>query len=779
MSHIVPLKESIARPGSLLTEHLVNVKAAMSAFFQDDRDSVKVKLIGLAGLCHDIAKNHADWQAYINKKIKKGPNHSDCGAFFFSYIGHYFLQQTAAWDRLKVDWIWLTRDIADHHSQLKNIHDIIDDNCLKKYDWMLLDLRGIEAFFKEQCAELAGLSFDVDQLEKWIGEGDAVFNDVEDELDLGYEDVASYDLMIKLQQWRKLTTSLIAGDRFDVRFISNRKLTDLSDSIVNHIDDYCENLSRDNPLRKVRKLSQAAIMEQMQTHLDDTFYTVDMPTGYGKTMTSLKMAGWFVENKGFTKIVYVAPYLAILEQNSQEIKKATGIVPLEHHSLAIVGQDEQRAEESQLAMESWAHPIVCTSFQQLWRALFPDRAQDVLRRSFLQNSVIIIDEPQIFQADVWNLFLCGLDALADLLQLKVIFLSATMPPFKYGLRTEPTKLQVKAADKNDRYELYTEQKPQDEDSVIQLLKANERDSQAAIFNTIEDAYRVFNALQDERAFLIHGLMLPIHKKMMLNRIKKEVSSKSRRHPLYVISTQILEAGVDMSFQHIARALPILPSIIQAAGRVNRHLEGDEKGRITVFPFFREEIKDTRTCIYNKALQQITDGLLEKQTHWSESQLVGLVQDYYRKMFEENTYESVLSAIRDAAEGRWLDLSCYQPFKNDYMRLPLFIPWTPPENLASVPDDVAFLQDKFRLFNPRDIYARYSDKSFMSNLSFTERKAFMILFHYYVLDIPYKKALKVISQEDYLNKGIPVLEDPDAYDDRLGFRAAYEEFDNII
>ncbi|WKB35386.1 hypothetical protein QS257_17755 [Terrilactibacillus sp. S3-3] len=125
-------------------------------------------------------------------------------------------------------------------------------------------------------------------------------------------------------------------------------------------------------------------------------------------------------------------------------------------------------------------------------------------------------------------------------------------------------------------------------------------------------------------------------------------------------------------------------------------------------------------------------MLEKQTCWSESQLVGLVHDYYRKMFKENTYESVLSAIRDAAEGRWLDLSCYQPFNKDYLKLPLFIPWTPPENLASVPDDVAFLQDKLHLSKPRDIYERYSDKSFMSSLSFTERKAFMILFHYYVL-----------------------------------------------
>ncbi|WKB35388.1 hypothetical protein QS257_17765 [Terrilactibacillus sp. S3-3] len=139
--------------------------------------------------------------------------------------------QTDTWERLKIDWIWLTRDIADHHSQLKNIHNT---DWLKQYDWMMLDLNGIETFLKEQYAELAGLSFEVEQLEKWIGDGEEVIEDVEDELDLSYDDYPSYDLMIKLQKWRKLTTSLISGDRFDVKFISNQKINDMSDSIVKH-----------------------------------------------------------------------------------------------------------------------------------------------------------------------------------------------------------------------------------------------------------------------------------------------------------------------------------------------------------------------------------------------------------------------------------------------------------------------------------------------------------------------------------------------------------------
>src|SRR5690606_18656594 len=124
----------------------------------------------------------------------------------------------------------------------------------------------------------------------------------------------------------------------------------------------------------------------------------------------------------------------ILEQTSLTIQDAMKERALEHHSLAILDvEDKQRAEENQLAMEAWAHSIVCTSFNQFWKALFPIRAQDVLRRVFLKDSVVIVDEPQIFNPEVWNLFLCGLESLSDLFNLKVVFLSATMPPFSYGL----------------------------------------------------------------------------------------------------------------------------------------------------------------------------------------------------------------------------------------------------------------------------------------------------------------------------------------------------------
>lgn len=773
MSHIVSIADSIARPSEPLFQHLIHVKKN-SENFSDHEDPMIRKLAGVAGLCHDLGKNHIDWQRYIRfTSIKKGPNHSDCGAFFFSLLGYEFLNRNSVWKKYQKEWLYFVRDIADHHGQLKNLDE---REWIKRYDWAMFDLDGIGTIFRSQYQEFSDLTLTIDKLESWVNDVDDLVEDVEDSLDLGYDSYDSLELMIRLQKWRQLTTGLISGDRFDVKSVSNKLLPEKG--LLDSIEKYCKGIPLDNPLARVRQRAQGQILYQMKQVSDEKFFTVNMPTGYGKTLVSLKMAAWFSDKLGYSKLIYVAPYLSILTQNSLEIKKATGIIPLEHHSLAIVGKENQRTENSQLAMESWAHSIVSTSFQQLWKAIFPKRAQDVLRRSFLKKCVLIIDEPQILNSDIWNLFLCGLEALSELLDLKVIFLSATMPPFDYGLSKSPASLQVVAKSNNDRYDLIVDKDNQDEHTVAKQLLENEYTSQAAILNTIEDAYRVYKELDNEHTFLIHGLMIPIHKKMMIRKIQDALADSSCS-PLYVVSTQILEAGVNMSFEHIERALPILPSIVQAAGRVNRHLEHIQKGTVRVFPFYRGGEKDTRSYIYEKALQKITDRLLGLQDSWTETELIPLVKIYYQQMFAENTRESAMESIRDACEGRWKELTNFQPFAKDFLTLPLFIPWEPEANFGELPEDVLFLQNEFNLSGPYDIYNRFQDKNWMESQDITKRKMFMILFHYYVLDLPIKKAFRVASQEEFLDKKIPILQDPEAYNSQLGFKTAFEDYDSYI
>lgn len=129
MSGIVPFARCIARPDEeekqyWLSDHLLAVKQTIESRLQGyTNDVVIIRLAGLSGICHDFVKCHREWQRYIKKERRQGPNHAPEGAFLFSYIGYHWLQAQKRWPEYATIWLWLTRDIADHHGALKNIGD--------------------------------------------------------------------------------------------------------------------------------------------------------------------------------------------------------------------------------------------------------------------------------------------------------------------------------------------------------------------------------------------------------------------------------------------------------------------------------------------------------------------------------------------------------------------------------------------------------------------------------------------------------------------------------
>jgi len=787
MSVLTPFKKCIARPSEkgktfLLEQHLLNVRSFVEKKFSGE-DKVLSKLVGLAAICHDILKAQADWQVYIRNfsEKKKGPSHAPGGAFLFSFLAWYLLKSKDEWEKYKIYWLWLTRDIADHHGALKSLND---KYWVGSGNWRRMDLEGVADFIKEQYPEFVELKITEAELEQWSEDVYDIWEEVLDELNQGYLLGDSLEYMQKLQIWRRLTTNLIAGDRFDVTETFSSQL-DPKEHLENeqNLQEFCVK-NKESPLTKIRIKAQEKIMGQIADCSNARFYTLEMPTGYGKTITALKIATWLGKEQGYSKIIYVAPYLSILEQTSRVIGEAMGRTALEHHSLAVLEKDTEKIEknnpQSQLVMEAWAHSIVCTSFQQWSKALFPKRAQNVLRRAFLKNSVVIIDEPQIFDPNGWNVFLCGLEAIAELYNLKVIFLSATMPPFEYGLSKKPERLVIEASSQAERYQV-VRQNRMDEVKVADFLLSRPEKLQAAILNTIEDAYLVCKALslQGHDIKMVHGMMIPIHKNIIIAKIKDHLQN-ARNKSLLVISTQVLEAGVDVSFQHLVRALPILPSLVQAAGRVNRHHE-EQIGTLSLVPFYRGGEKDTRNSIYNERLQKITDKILSRKTVWQESEMLNLIKEYYREMFRQNTYEASKQAIQDAYEGDWPKLSQYQPFGEDYPRLPIFVPWQiPEEDREWLPERFVRLQKQVGVANPEKIYTYYENREYMAKLSFEERKKFMILFNHFVINVPMKLAFSLVGKEKYLENKIPILLNADDYDSKTGLaKRRVEGFDNLI
>lgn len=788
MSNLVPFDQCVARPEKngkvfLLQDHLLGVKDAIEKRLVGNTP-LTIKLAGAAGFCHDVAKANCDWQSYIKGKRKQGPNHAPEGAFLFSYWGYHLLKLEGKWKDYAVLWLWLTRDIADHHGPLKALSE---NRWIGAGAWDKIDLRGLMEFTYEVYPELEPIAISQDKLEQWAEDVYDIFDDAIDLLDLGFQYVSPDKLMTRLAFWRELTTSLIVGDRFNVTPTETTWLEE-EEHLAHEqaIDAHCHE-QNDQALAKVRMDAQFQIMKQLREAPNERIYSLEMPTGYGKTVTALKIATWLGLNQGYKKIVYVAPYLSILEQTSKVIEDTMNTMVLEHHSLAILDRDNNHSDEEelssrQLMMESWANSIVCTSFQQWSKALFPARAQDVLRRAYLRDCVVIIDEPQIFAPEGWNVFLCGLEAIAELYNLRILFLSATMPPFDFGLLKQPTNLCVTPVEHVERYRV-VQIGEKDEEELVQFILSREEKSKAAILNTIKDAYLVYKGLIDKtpNLMLLHGMMVPLHKRVEIEKIRHH-QKYYQEEPLCVISTQIIEAGVDLSFGHIIRALPLLPSIVQAAGRVNRHSEAGSMGTVSLVLFLREGKTNTRNFIYTSAfLRKLTDELLSQKEVWLESEILELVKEYYRKMFDHNSFESGKEGIREAYEGNWPELAKFQPFEEGYFKLPVFVPWHVPDcDKKFLPKKFVELCCRFNIHSPDILYERYQDPGYYLDLSFQERKEFMILFNHYVVNVPAKLAFSLVGKEAYENNRIPVIGGVEEYDPIAGLaKRAVEGFDNFI
>ena len=792
MSRLISFDDCIARPDEnghryYLKTHLEGVREWTRSFFQIVKlDNVEKALIEIAAISHDIGKANVDWQAYINGRKKRGPNHSWCGAMFFSYVAYHYLKILGKWKDYKILWLQLTRDIADHHGELK---DLVENQNVDSIDFSKMDVDGIQKWIytlfpiiKEHKQKISSAA-----LNDWADDFDEFVENLlfDIHLEKRNENQTIIEKIDMLQKWRMMTSILISSDRFEIKSVQDKRIKKHDwNAIKQQIENFCKS-NRKGSLAIIRSKAQEDILQQWKTAKDCSYYVLEMPTGYGKTVTALKLAAEIGKEKGHSKIVYVAPYLSILEQNAEEIEKITKKMSLQHHSMAILNdktleENKETDSHSTLHMQAWANEIVCTSFVQWMRAIFPRRAQETIRRSYLNDAIVIIDEPQIIDASVWNLFLVGLESLTKLYNLTIIFCSATMPPFYKELNEQSKRLSIASKKEDDRYYIQRIEELTKQSCAQKLAMAKDPTA-IAILNTIRDAMDVYDELSNINnndtfeTYLLHGLMIPIHKAIQINRVRNSLRSKKT---VRVVSTQIIEAGVNVSFHYMYRALPIIPSLVQAAGRVNRHRELPI-GRIETSQFLRNE-KDTR-FIYSTSLKRISDELLFQKEIWYEHEMEGLVRLFYEKMFTENSYEAVLQDIHAAYLGNWKHVSRHDVFRSDdYYRLPIFIPfeWNE-ERVKLFPKGIQLLLNEFEIENPTHIYEIFLNTTMRNSWSYEKNKRFMILFNQFVVNVPVELALKIVPKDDFLQYRVPMLEDSSRYQFDKGLIANNDVLDSII
>ena len=792
MPVVIPFNRCIARPDdedggkNLLLVHLYEVAVATACGFE--KGSYKERIAFLAGLLHDAAKAHADWQDYILGNREKGPPHAPLGAALFAYCAESLID---TWDLnreerlilrdLALDW---SRAVYDHHGTLEDLDEREppwDEKGarLRHFDEAIdaCDMEGIFSFTSPYFPEIC---LTVDRFKTWL-----------EEFPTQWQKRVRRDRMKCLN--RKLKTAaqaawsipdaatrLVAADRYHAGGLQETPL-ERTEAVSGQevLAKVCKDKGKaaikdgaDPALVGLRREIQQEVVETYQGCSKDLFYTLCLPTGYGKTLSALRTGLAACVSGRCRRILYVAPYLSILSQNTVEISETTGIEVLQHHHLSLAELDDDQVEVT----ETWQTPILTTTFNQLFRAIFPRRAHQTLRVEALRQAFVIIDEPQIIDLKHWNVFLRLLSVLAEKLDFQVLFTTATLPPLRSGLLHPVVELAPEASPLG-RFEILLDEDVLNVKCVaaraVEAVKAERTKSVAVVMNTIRDAAEVYSQIcstsaEGTKIYCLTSLMLPAHKARVIQSIRDDLEGGKR---IIAVCTQILEAGVDLSFQMILRALPILPSAAQVAGRANRHNEKD-RSRVILFEFRREDGRDSRPYVYrDETSRKQTDRVLKDAGSLKEEELGDALNEYYQLCWDENSNTALMQkSISEASRGKWSALSGIEPFISGPPKISVFVD-QPVEKLSAI---MQRLQDHFAPEGGQQLLDRYLDWRFRRELSFLDRKRFSALLQQFLVPVPPKIAdsiampmsednflWKLLNSQDYrLDTGFAHLVSPD-------------------
>ncbi|MFO0937137.1 MAG: CRISPR-associated helicase Cas3' [Gemmataceae bacterium] len=594
-----------------LSTHLQNVAKLAKSLAQQTGNPMLPEAAEAAGWLHDLGKYQPEWQNYLiasaAKSSPKSVPHSIHGAAYsFTELMH----------------IPLTIAIAGHHTGLQ--------------DW----IGGVEfgGFVgKKTPAALMSTLTERAKLDGTNLPSNLFIPDCED----------SESGLRNLEYWtRVLFSTLIDADRLDSagRGLSDIRLdpTALLDRMREAAPSASANTSvKLNDLRN--RVFEACVAAGAE---DRGFFELTVPTGGGKTRSGMAFALSHAAKRKLRRVFVVIPYLSIIEQNAEEYRKLFGRdVVLEHHS-AVVPDDAPQNEKYQrhLPTENWDVPIVVTTSVQFLETLLAAATRRCRRLHNVAKSVIVFDEAQCLPTHILNPLLDVFRELTANYGCSIVFSTATQPAFRHsplglthGLKPEELKPILPTTLRNELYcdlqrvtfrnETAT---PWNFDLLVQrLIEA----PTLCVLNTRRQAREVWERLKaaveakhgKEAVASVRHLSSSLCAEHRMNILGKKgdrdncsiYARLQAKLPCWVVSTQVIEAGVDIDFPRVFRSLGPLDSIVQASGRCNR--EGKrERGEVTIFRPADESLPkglyETATGLASTTLNELGEKLDEIVTN---------------------------------------------------------------------------------------------------------------------------------------------------------------------
>jgi len=508
----------------------------------------------LAGLLHDLGKTSAEFQARIRasageeeddrrSSAPKRPHATDGAIYAIEKLG--MLGRIVAYL------------VAGHHAGLPDWEDDGSSNASLKRR-LLEDPRWDEAFAREWVAPA---------VKKPAG------------------GLSRKGTEMSLSLWmRMLFSSLVDADFLDTEAFMNpekadrrghyRPLAELSTAFESYMARKCAKA----PTSHVNAV-RAEILRACEDRASDPpgLFSLTVPTGGGKTLSSMAFALGHAKAHGLERIIYVIPYTSIIEQTADQFRQIFDDDVLEHHSNLDSPEGETEDAPSRLAAENWDAPIIVTTTVQFFESLFASRTSRCRKLHNLVGSVVILDEAQLLPPDFLNPILLALQELVTNYRVSVVFSTATQPAFEprrsfdfdfHGLpgvrELIPDPLSLYRRLERTRLSLMRELK----EPVTWDELASEMTSHPTVLCIVSrrDDARALWERMPAGTFHLSALMCGAHRSERISQIKQRLIDNE---PTRVVSTQLVEAGVDFDFPVVFRAVAGLDSVAQAAGRCNR------------------------------------------------------------------------------------------------------------------------------------------------------------------------------------------------------------------
>lgn len=401
--------------------------------------------------------------------------------------------------------------------------------------------------------------------------------------------------------------------------------------LIERLENHLSSLEQKHPV----DASRCEISNQCRIRATDPkgVFTLTVPTGGGKTLASLRFALHHARKHGLDRVVYIIPYTSIIDQNAKvardilEVGEEPGSIVLEHHSNIL---PEKESWQNKLLADNWEAPVVFTTMVQFLEGLFGSGTRHARRMHNLANSIMIFDEIQTLPLRCMYLFCNALNFLLKVCDSSAVLCTATQPcldnlprPFQ-GQLVLPREREImpnvstlfgefKRVDFFDHCD-----KPMSAEEIANLAleELHQSDSCLVVCNTkgwAEQVYAKCRMQWSGAHYYLSTQLCPAHRLEKLEALRQDLNPKTAR-PVLCVSTQLIECGVDVSFGSVIRFAAGLDSILQAAGRCNRH-GASSQGRVHIVTVQDENLE---------LLQDIRDGrsiYLDAILHGCKAQLM--------------------------------------------------------------------------------------------------------------------------------------------------------------